>query len=144
MTSRTLAIQAAAIVAEQRNLGLTTTDVAALLAAATPYLIPCPAGKLPAEPTHRLIQSLQAQGWPLVTLAAELDMFPGDLCQLMRRPHVLERTAKTIRNLHARLHPVDPVEYGVSRQGLTRSLNRARAGGWAVIEPDADRTGAAA
>jgi len=85
---------------------------------------------VPSGPTISVLQELVAAGFPLLHLAQMLQTGGTELTQLMRREHVRPTTERRVLELGERLRGTDPLQWGVSRQGMTRARNHAAKRGW--------------
>ncbi|MDR3036159.1 MAG: hypothetical protein LBV78_24215 [Kitasatospora sp.] len=91
------------------------------------------AASTPIDPTgtRRRLQALVTLGWPQAQLAAALGMTPANFGAMVRRPNVLARRARQVRDLYAELWQADPRAHGVAPQPYSRARNQGTANGWA-------------
>jgi hypothetical protein len=80
--------------------------------------------------TRRRLQALVARGWPQAQLASRLGWTDANFSDLLRREHVIVRTARAVRALYAQLWDQDPRQHGVTNQAYSRALNAARCSDW--------------
>lgn len=84
-----------------------------------------------AKGTVRRLQALVAAGWPVLSIAAELGMFPTAVSRLMRLNVITLRTARRVAAVYDRLWDVDPATHGATPNGIRRARNLAAAARWA-------------
>ncbi|MEU6054291.1 helix-turn-helix transcriptional regulator [Streptomyces xanthochromogenes] len=89
--------------------------------------------EVPAGPGIRLIRSLVAEGFSVVFIAERMGMGQPELCVLMQRTHITPAMNDRMRLVFGDLAGKDPLQLGVHVRGYTRSRNRARAAGWAIV-----------
>ena len=81
--------------------------------------------------THRRVQALAVNGWPLAQLGVRLGTNGGNLAHRFTVEQVTAAVARTSRALFDELWRADPREHGVGKQAYARAVNQARANGWA-------------
>ena len=140
--------------ADREGMAVTIRQIEGLLAAAVPHLAevrveervvievdvrecrriharrPTLSTNVPAGPTIAALQELVASGFPLQHLARMLQTGGTELTQLMQREHVRPATERRVLELGERLRGTDPLQSGVTRQGMTRARNHAARRGW--------------
>lgn len=132
------ALAAAADVAEQRGLKVTTADLNEIVLAAWPLLprrIPRQDHDVPADPYHLMLQGLVAEGWPQSHMSRLMDrVHPGTVGYFLRRASLRRTSARAIAALFDRLHDQNPTEHGVPAQAVHYALGHAERHGWKVLE----------
>jgi hypothetical protein len=83
--------------------------------------------------SHRRIQALAVNGWPLARLGARLGTTGGNLMTRFKAEHVTATVARASRALFDELWRADPRELDVDNQAYSRAVNQARANGWAPV-----------
>lgn len=92
---------------------------------------PLPGAYVPAIGVHRRVQALNAIGWSDRRIALDLGLIPGNFASMMRQPLVTHRRHLDVVALYERLWATTPPQATrYERQGVIRTLNRARKNGY--------------
>lgn len=83
--------------------------------------------------SHRRVQALAVNGWPLARLGARLGTTGGNLAMRFKAEHVTATVARLSRTVFDELWRADPRKHGVDNQAYARAVNQARANGWAPV-----------
>lgn len=83
--------------------------------------------------TRRRLQALVRAGWPQSRLAAELGMDRTNFNKTINTDRVRVSTATATRTVYDRLWRQDPREHAVSNNTWSRTVNLAKAKGWAPV-----------
>lgn len=83
--------------------------------------------------SHRRVQALAVNGWPLARLGVRLGTTGGNLATRFKAAEVTAAVARASRALFDELWRADPREQGVDNQAYSRAINQARANGWAPV-----------
>ncbi|MFI5985101.1 hypothetical protein ACIBEA_30070 [Streptomyces sp. NPDC051555] len=106
----------------------TTAEIAAKILAIQPD--PNLAAKIDATGTHRRLQALSAQGWPMETLGIRIGVQPRYMPDLLTQRRVLRATAEAAREVYEQLRTTRPERAGVSKKSATRARARASTLRW--------------